>query len=62
MKLTRIDAFLTGLLLGAILTFWGVTEFVNIIALEQGSQAVSVYGREIPVCDKPLWERIKDGC
>ena len=54
--------FTLGFILGSIFGFSGVVSLVEIIETETERVAVTTHGPKIPQCDKPLWERIKDGC
>ena len=58
----KIWIFVIGFFLGSIFGFSGVVSLVELIEKETEKVAVSSYGPEIPQCDKPLWERITDGC
>lgn len=58
----KVFLFTLGFILGSIFGFSGVVSLVELIEQETEVVAVSKYGPEIPQCDKPLWERIKDGC
>lgn len=57
----RTWMFVIGFMLGSIFGFSGVVSFVELIEKET-EKVVTMHGREIPKCEKPLWERIKDGC
>jgi len=53
--------FIFGFFVGAIFGFSGVVTFVELIETNT-NQVVHRIGPEIPKCEKPLWERITDGC
>jgi hypothetical protein len=53
--------FILGFFAGAIFGFSGVVSFVELIEKET-DQVVHRIGPEIQKCEKPLWERITDGC
>lgn len=53
--------FLLGFFFGAIFGFSGVVSFLELVEKET-NQVVYSTGPDIPQCDKPLWERITDGC
>lgn len=58
----KMFLFTLGFILGSIFGFSGVVSLVELIEQETEKVAVRTHGPEIPVCDKSLWERIKDGC
>ena len=58
----KMFLFTLGFILGSIFGFSGVVSLVELIEQETEKVAVTTHGPKIPVCDKPLWERIKDGC
>ena len=53
--------FIIGFVLGSTFGFSGAVKFLELVEV-QTEKVVEAHGRPIPKCDKPLWERIKDGC
>ena len=62
--MSRRELLTVGLILLAldaitISVFWGIAQ--NEMQVPE-KKIVRSYGPKIPKCDKPLWERITDGC